>query len=182
MTFKKRLSKLLIICSILAGLSLMVLISFKLNAVYYYQHSAVTDKDGIPFVVLDNLDWLVEGFEENGEFTYEIDGISWISYKPKSLPDTIVVLSQFNSATDSTYVLKNNSTQKIWYLYNNKFQLTSIEYYLGDSIPITEEEQSFAKQTLKTMTDPLSERVSAPIINLQWLYDGVYWIKERIEQ
>lgn len=168
MTFKKRLPKFLITCSILAGLSLMTLINFKLNAVYYYQHSAVTDKDGIPFVVLDNLDWLVEGFEENGEFTYEIEGISWISYKSKSLPDTIVVLSQFNSTTDSTYVLKSyNNTQKIWYLYNNKFQLTSIEYYLGDSIPITEEEQRFAKQTLKTMTDPLLERVSAPIINLQ---------------
>lgn len=158
------------------------------NYVYYFQQSKETNKEGIPFVLLDHLDkYTMPDFEEDGAYTYKTDGMYRINYTIRSENSDYYYQFIQDNFQDSYYSLSVYEEKAMYFDFGSNFQL--IEFYdfteenneeSKKRLPITTERESEAREIINLLTKPLLKRVSPPLLNLQWLFDGVdYWKLER---
>ncbi|EMP68354.1 hypothetical protein D822_09505, partial [Streptococcus ratti FA-1 = DSM 20564] len=146
--------------------------------IYYYIHSAKTDKSQTPAIVIRYLNTVTEPKrEQNGKFYYTNDGSNGIQYEETQT--TSMLFSEGERKLDYmrySFSISNNNTESTYYLDEN---LKVRRKYVSSNDELTEKkkvmvgDQKIVDQGIQTLIQPiLKERVHPPIFfNLQWLYD-----------
>ncbi|TWT10494.1 hypothetical protein [Streptococcus sp. sy004] len=146
------------------------------NKVYYYQQSNLTDKAGAPFVLLDQLWWHIENWNEaDGDYFYSTESFNYISYYHKSDTENeyrfILMPDQLFSYELKYEKSASNGGDATYYEFNEKYQLVKKSNNALIDIPVTDEDRQFAKEAVNQTVSQLLKRVEEPLFNLQSFYD-----------
>ncbi|TWT10492.1 hypothetical protein [Streptococcus sp. sy004] len=143
------------------------------NRVYYYQQSNLTDKAGVPFVLLDQLWWHIENWNEaDGDYYYSTERKYYIDYYYKPNTENSYSLSLTTDSL-STYELdfQNQAGEEFYYIFDKNYRLVRKYEYSKGELPITDEDRQFAKEAVNQTVSQLLKRVEEPLFNLQSFYD-----------
>ncbi|GGE32933.1 hypothetical protein [Streptococcus himalayensis] len=157
------------------------------HTVYYFKHSHLTPKKGIPFILVDYLYYhinpdFVERKSENGIFRYSYDGINYITYLHlKDSENYSYSLSQVNYF-NYKYKLRmpdplKTDGENAYYFFDRNFNPLEKTHYPSNSVKQTsfsDEEKHLMYQTTNQTASQLLDNLPTPIIDLQWFFDWTY--------
>lgn len=140
----------------------MVYISSNLHeyTIYYYTHSAKTDKSQTPAIVIRYLDTVTEPKrEQNGKFYYTNDGSNGIRYE--EIHTTSMLFSEGERTLNYmrySFSISDHNTESTYYLDEN---LKVKRKYLSSNDEITEKkkvmvgDQKIVDQGIQTLIEPI---------------------------
>ncbi|RLK63062.1 hypothetical protein D3H64_06390 [Atopobacter sp. AH10] len=156
-----------VVISILVGYSYA---NLKSNSVYYAKNTP--HKKGVEPVLMllvDNLDWIynpeLEGIE------YDFDGGNVIynnNYKSEDVP-------WFASHYGKEYHYGSNDYKS--YSFNSNFELTYCRDRREGKVDIKNIDVKKVKRDIYKIFQPVINKQTKPLINLQWLFDRIYRAK-----
>ncbi len=152
------------------------------HTVYYFKHSHLTPKEGIPFILVDYLYYhmdkdFVEIISEKGIFRYSNDGSNYITYlhlkgnENYSYSLTQVNYFNYKYKLEMPDPLKTDG-ENAYYFFDSNFNPLEKTYYPSNGVKETSfsaEEKRVIYQAANQTASQLLDNLPTPIINLQWL-------------
>ncbi|MBF0713425.1 hypothetical protein HZY83_01820 [Gemella sp. GH3] len=140
-----------------------VKINLKSNAVYYAKNMPRGEGQEPELVMLiDNLWWVNNPYIEG--LKYDIDGTRYIIYKNKSFGNIY--------ADETNYVYLDEKDN--FYRFNRRFELLAFLDYKDEKIDINSVDKNKIVSEIKSLVQPVIDKQSEPLINLQWIFNLVY--------
>ncbi|MBF0714418.1 hypothetical protein HZY83_06985 [Gemella sp. GH3] len=150
---------------VLLGIILVgyVKINLKSNAVYYAKNMPRGEGQEPELIMLiDNLWWVynpdIEGLK------YDIDGTQDIVYENKYFGNI------YADETEYIYTDENN----ISYRFNHRFELLHVIDEKYKKVDINSVDKNKIVLEIKSLAQPVIDKQSEPLINLQWIFNLVY--------
>ncbi|MDD7512186.1 MAG: hypothetical protein PUK21_07455 [Peptostreptococcaceae bacterium] len=154
----------LIIVSMLFGYGYY---NLKSNSVYYAKNTP--HKEGVEPVLMmlaDNLDWIpnpnIDGIE------YDFDAGKSINHRNPDGKD----ISWFGTFDGQKYIY--GDTKYTLYGFDKKFKLLYVSKEGKGRVDIKNVDVKEVKKDIYKIVQPVIDRQTKPLINLQWIFDRVY--------
>ncbi len=156
------------------------------HTVYYFKNSRLTPKEGIPFVLVDQLFYHInnnymESKTDDKEFYYNSDGANSITYIHLTSNENYSYIISQNDLYGCNYSMYmhdplNPNSESVFYYFDNNFNLKekSYPYDENNQTSFSDEEKHAVYQAANQTASQLLDNLPTPIINLQWLFDWTY--------
>lgn len=170
------MKKKFVIGSIMAVLVVLILVGYgysnlKSNSVYYAKNTSHTE--GVEPALMMLVENLYSVYNPDIEgVKYEFDGNPAIKLFDSEANQT----SYFSFMKSDGGYMFSNKNKNIVYKFNEKFRLIRA-YNTNDGftpISIKDISENEVKNELRVMYQPILDKQTKPLINLQWLFDRVY--------
>ncbi|MBF0713422.1 hypothetical protein HZY83_01805 [Gemella sp. GH3] len=144
-----------------------VKINLKSNAVYYAKNMLRGEGQEPELIMLiDNLWWVdnpdIEGIQ------YKIDGTQYVIYENNSFGS---ISSYEEDRMDYMY----SNEEGISYSFNRRFELVHVmNFREWKRIDINSVDKNKIVSEIKSLVQPVIDKQSEPLINLQWIFNLVY--------